>query len=507
MGLSGLRSVPACAGTTAGTMSSFTRAPCEDGIARALAPPAAPVATRRAVLAATVLGSSLGFIDGAVVNVALPALQSALGASGTVVQWVVNAYLLMLGALVLVGGAAGDRYGRRRMFLCGTALFAAASLACALAPTAAWLVVARAVQGLAAAIMTPNSLALLGAAYGEDERPRAFGIWAGAGALTTAIGPVIGGWLVDTVDWRAIFLVNLPLAAIALAIAWLKVPESRDEGAQRLDWPGALTAAASLAALTYGLTVAPAHGWNAVTLGWTLGGVAAFAGFLLIEHRSAAPMMPLALFRSRAFSTLNGMTLLLYFALGGGLFLLPFELIRVDGYSATAAGAALAPFAVVMGLFASSAGKLAKRIGDRVQLAAGSIVAGLGIAGLGWAPAQAHYATARLPALLVLAVGMTLVIGPLTAAVMSSVEGRHAGLASGVNNAVARVAGLLAVAVVTLVVAGSSGQTDALAAADPAAFHRGFRLAMTVVGVCAAPGGMLVAIALRSPPPAATAPA
>ena len=453
---------------------------------------------RRAVLAATVLGSSLGFLDGVIVNVALPALQSALGASAAVVQWVLNAYLLMLGALVLIGGAAGDRYGRRRLFIAGTALFAAASLACALAPDAAWLIGARGVQGLAAAVMTPNSLALLGAAYREDERPRAFGIWAGAGALTTAVGPVVGGWLVDTVGWRAIFLVNLPLAALALAIAWRKVPESRDPAARALDWTGALAAAISLGALTYGLTIAPTHGWSATTLSWVAGGLALFGAFLVVEHRCAAPMMPLAPFGSRAFTVLNGMTLLLYFAVSGVLYLLPFELIRVDGYSNTGAGAALVPFAAVMGVLASSAGKLARRIGDRVQLAAGPIVAAAGIAGLGFAPAGAPYVVARLPALVVLALGMSLVVGPLTAAVMNAVEQQHAGLASGINNAVARVAALLAVAIMTLVVAGSSGDADALAAADPAAFHRGFRVATLVAALCAAASGALVAVALRA---------
>ena len=487
-------------------MTLLARAPCDEGVAGAHQPPAVSTATRRAVLAATVLGSSLAFIDGAVVNVALPALQAALGASAAAVQWVVNAYLLMLGALVLVGGAAADRYGRRRVFVIGIVLFAAASLGCALAPRADWLIAARAVQGFAAALMTPASLALLGAAFTEQERPRAFGIWAGAGALTTAFGPVLGGWLVDTVGWRAIFLVNLPLAALAVAITVMKVPESRDDAARSLDGPGALAAAASLGALTFGLTVAPERGWGAFTLAWLSGGALLFALFLLVEARSRAPMMPLALFRSRAFSALNAMTFLLYFALGGTLFLLPFELIRVDGYSATAAGGALVPFALVMGLFSSSAGRLARRIGDRVQLTAGPVIAGVGVAWLGVAAAGGSYWTTRLPALLVLAVGMTLTVGPLTAAVMSAVDARHTGLASGVNNAVARVAGLLAVALLTLVVAASgatgSGGThdgaDVLAAADRDAFHRGFRAAMIVAAVCAAVGGAVIGAALPS---------
>ena len=457
--------------------------------------------TRRAVLAATVLGSSLGFIDGAIVNVALPALQTAFGASAAVVQWVINAYLLLLGALVLVGGAAADRYGRKRVFILGIALFAAASLACALAPAAGWLIAARALQGFGAALMTPASLALVSASYPEHERARAFGIWAGAGALTTAFGPVLGGWLVDTINWRAIFFVNLPLAALALAIAWRGVPESRDESAQPLDWAGALTAASSLGALTFGLTVAPARGWTPGTLGWVIGGLLLFGAFLLVELRSRTPMMPLGLFRSRPFSTLNGMTLLLYFALSGALFLLPFELIRVEGYTATAAGASLVPFALVMGVFSPAAGRLARRVGNRLQLCAGPIIAGAGIAWLGLASPGGSYWVTRLPPLLVLAIGMTLTVGPLTAAVMSAVEQRHSGVASGVNNAVARIASLLAVASLTIVVALSAGiadehGTDVLAAADRAAFHRGFRWATIVAALCAAAGGVLVALAL-----------
>ncbi len=462
--------------------------------------------TRRAVLVATVVGSSLAFIDGAVVNVALPALQASFGASAALVQWVMNAYLLMLGSLVLVGGAAADRYGRRRVFVLGVALFALASLACAAAPSAALLVVARAVQGFAAALMTPASLALLRANFPPQERARAFGIWAGAGALTTAFGPVLGGFLVDSVGWRTIFLINLPLAALAIVVALRAVPESRDDSARALDAPGAVLVAIALGALTYGLTVAADAGWSALTAGSVAAGIALLGVFLLVEHRSAAPMLPLALFRGRAFSALNGMTFLLYFALGAALFLLPFELIRVERYSATLAGAALLPFALVMGLFSSAAGRLARRIGTRVQLCAGPIVAGAGIAALGLAGAGGTYWATRLPALLVLAVGMTLTVGPLTAAVMNATESRHAGLASGVNNAVARVAGLLAVALSTLIVAtvvaaGGAPGADVLAAADPGAFHRGFRLAMLIAGGAAALGGAVVGVLLRGVAP------
>jgi EmrB/QacA subfamily drug resistance transporter len=483
-------------------MSLLARSPCDEGIARACAPNAATLGTQRAVLVATILGSSLAFTDGAVVNVALPALQSAFGGSAAVVQWVVNAYLLPLGALVLVGGAAADRYGRKRVFVVGVVLFSAASLACAAAPTGSLLIAARALQGIAAALLTPASLALLGANFSEEQRARAFALWAGAGALTAAAGPVLGGWLVDTIGWRSIFLINLPVAAVAVVVALRAVPESRNDEVQRLDIPGVLAAIAGLAALTYGLTAASSSGWTPPTFAWLAAGVVLLGAFLLVEHRSNAPMMPLALFRSGSFAGLNGMTFLLYFALTGSLFLLPFELILVEGYSATQAGAALLPFALVMGLFSSAAARLAKHLGMRLQLTLGPVIAGIGIAWLGFAPTDATYWTGRLPPLLVLAAGMTLTVGPLTAAVMDAVDLRNTGLASGINNAVARVAGLMAVASLTLVVAmtGSQGGAptpDVLAASDPATFHRGFRAAMIVAGVCAALGGGLIAAALR----------
>jgi len=474
--------------------------PCDQGVAHSCAPRRDLAGRRREVLAATILGSSLAFTDGAVVNVALPGLQSALGASAAVVQWVMNAYLLMLGALVLVGGAAADRFGRKRIFIAGIALFAMASLACAAAPTAPLLVAARALQGIGAALLTPASLALLGAAFSEAERPRAFSIWAGAGALTTALGPLLGGWLVDTVGWRAIFLINLPIAALAIFIV-RAVPESGDDEAPALDVPGAVSAALALGALTYGLTLATETGWTRWTCAWIVSAAVLFAGFLLIERRSDTPMLPLGLFRSRAFATLNGMTFLVYFALGGTLFLLPFELIRFEGYTATQAGAALLPFALVMGVFSSAAARLASRIGDRVQLAAGPLIAGAGIAWLGVADIVGSFWTVRLPPLLVMAIGMTLTVGPLTAAVMNAVVVRHAGLASGVNNAVARVAGLIAVAAMALTVAmvestGVGPAPDILAAMDRDAFHRGFEVAMIVAAACAALGGAWIGIAL-----------
>ncbi len=457
---------------------------------------------KRGVLAATVLASSMAFIDGSVVNVALPAIQEGLGAGAAAAQWTVNAYLLTLGALVLIGGAAGDLYGRRNVFVTGILAFAAASVVCALAPTAEALIAGRALQGVGAAMMTPTSLAILGASFPDDERSRAVSAWAGFGALTSAAGPVLGGWLVDTVGWRAIFLLNLPLAAAALALTWRFVPESRDEEARGLDWLGAALAAGGLAALTWALTRATEAGLGD---GYVLGvgglGVALLGLFVAAEAWLKQPMMPLDLFRSRTFSGVNLLTLLLYFALGGGLFFLPFDLIRVRGFSATSAGAALIPFALVLGLGSAFVGRLADRIGPRWPLTLGPLLAGAGLALLAWPGAQGGYWTAVLPGVVVLSVGMTLAVGPLTSTAMSAVETRHAGLASGVNNAVARVAGLLAVAALGVVAATVFGDAGGLSSAmsgtgdAPAAaaerLHRAVDVVLYVCAAAAAAGGVV----------------
>jgi EmrB/QacA subfamily drug resistance transporter len=468
------------------------------------------------VLAATVLGSSMAFIDSTVVNVALPALQRDLSAGAGAVQWVVNAYMLLLGACVLVGGAAGDRYGRRRVFILGIVLFTLASVACGLAPNAAVLIAARAVQGLGAALLTPSSLAILNSSFPDDERGRAVGAWAGFGALTTAVGPVLGGWLVDAVSWRAIFFINVPIGALAIWLALRHTPESRDDQAGPLDWKGALLAAAGLGALTWSLTAGPDRGFrDAGVVGAAAGGGLLLAGFLLAEARERHPMMPLHLFRNRCFSGVNGLTLLLYFALGGAMFFLPFDLIRVQGWRATEAGAALIPFAVVMGLGSAFAGRLADRIGPRLPLTVGPVVTGLGFALLSRADVGSGYWTGYFPAILVMSLGMTLAVGPLTATVMGAVEPRHAGLASGVNNAVARVAGLMAVAVLGVVLSVVfAGVVDG---ADPrkalaevmagqgdtpgrAAFHHAVGVVELVCGVCAALGGVVGFLTVNLPP-------
>lgn len=435
-------------------MSTAHRGPCEEGQVRAAAAPDQPLpeARKRWILVATVLGSSLTFIDGSALGVALPAIQNDLGAGPAAVQWVSNAYLLTLGALVLIGGAAGDRFGRRKVFLIGVALFALASIACGLAPTVELLIAGRAGQGIGAALLTPGALAVIGSAFPPDERGKAFGTWAGAGALFGMIGPLVGGWLADAADWRFIFWINVPLAALTAVITLKAVPESRDPDARGLDWPGALLAMTGLAALTWALTAAPDLGWSdPLILTGLASGAALLAAFLFAEARRRHPMMPLGLFRSRVFSGINLLTLLLYFALGGAMFFLPFDLIRVHGWSATLAGAAMLPFAVIMSLLSGYAGKLADRFGARLSLSLGPVLAGVGLALLALPAPGAGYVDGPLAGMTVLAVGMTLAVGPLTAAVMGAVPQGHTGVASGINNAVARIAALLAIALLGVI--------------------------------------------------------
>ena len=426
--------------------------PSYEGAVRACPVPDAPAPRKRLALAATVLGSSMAFIDGSVVNVALPAMRVALKADAAQVQWIVNAYLLLLGALVLIGGSAGDRYGRRKVFVLGVVLFGVASLGCALAPDAGWLIAARAVQGIAAALLVPASLAILGATFSDKERGGAIGPWAGFGAVTTAIGPVLGGWLVDHVSWRAIFLINIPLAVATVWLALAAVRESRDPEVEHLDWLGAVLAATGLGAVTWGLTAVGQHGWTSLAVWAALAlGAALLAGFGVSQAREKHPMMPLSLYRSRTFSGANLLTLALYFGLTGALFFLPFELIARHGYSAAKAGATLLPASLIMGSLSGVAGKLADRFGPRPMLTVGPILAGVGFGLLGAPWLGSGYWTGVLPAVLVLAVGMTIAVAPLTSTVMGAVAPSHAGVASGVNNAVARIAGLLAVAVLGLV--------------------------------------------------------
>ena len=435
-------------------MVGLTRPPCDTAVIHATPVFSAPLSQRRKrlTLTATVVGSSMAFIDGSVVNVALPAIQHALRADAGATQWIVNAYLLLLGAFVLIGGAAADLYGRRRVFLLGITVFTAASICCGIAPDAALLILSRAIQGLGAALLTPASLAMLGATYGEHERDQAIGIWAGAGALMAAAGPVLGGWLVDHISWRAIFLLNVPLAIIAgLAVSF--AGESHDPSARKLDWRGAATVASGLAAITWGLSSIPASGFRDHGVLVALGaGAVLLVLFVTIEARlHERAMMPLSLYRLRSFSAANALTLLLYFALGGALYFLPFGFIRLAGYSATQAGAALLPFALIMGFGASFSGAVADRLGPRLLLTAGPVIAACGLATFAVVDFQKPYGTGVFPPIVLLGVGMAMTVPPLTSTVMAAAGQAHAGIASGVNNAVARVAGLLAVAALGVV--------------------------------------------------------
>ncbi len=412
------------------------------------------------MLAATILGSSMAFIDGTAVNVALPALQAGLGATVAEVQWVVEAYALFLSALLLVGGSLGDRFGRRRIYLLGVAGFAVASVACGFAATIDQLIAARAAQGIAAALLVPGSLALLSASFDEKRRGRAIGTWSGFSAITAALGPLLGGWLTDHVSWRWVFFLNVPLAAAVILISLRFVPESRDgEAAKGTDWAGAALATLGLGGLTFGLIESSRLGWSDPRVwGALIVGVAASAAFLAVEARVASPMMPLSLFRSRTFTGANLLTLWLYAALGGALFFLPFNLIQVHGYSATEAGAALVPFVLFMFFLSRWSGGLVDRYGARLPLMIGPAVAGLGFAMFAFLASRDDYWTGFLPAILVLGLGMAISVAPLTATVMGAVEERHAGIASGINNAVSRSAGLLAVAAMGLMMLGFFGR-------------------------------------------------
>jgi EmrB/QacA subfamily drug resistance transporter len=436
------------------------KAPCAEGMAAGWTEPApCPEDAKPWILAATILGSSLAFIVGSVVNVALPAIQSGLDATAAEMQWVINAYLLILGSLILVGGSAGDRFGRRRIFLAGTAVFAGASIWCGLAPGASSLIAGRAVQGVGGALLVPTSLTVISATFGEGERAKAIGTWAGASALTTAFAPVLGGWLVDIASWRWVFFVVVPFALVTIGIAARHLPETREAAAGPLDWRGGILVTAGIGAITYGLIASSGRGWGAgFVLGPVLLGALLLGLFLRTEARAPAPMMPLELFRSRSFSGANLMTLLLYFALGAAFFFLPFNLIQVQGYSATAAGAAFLPFTLVIGFLSPLAGGFSERVGARIPLMTGPSIAGLGLVLLTVPRVGGSYWTTFFPGILVLGVGMTVSVAPLTNVVMSAVEPVRVGVASGINNATSRIAGLLAVALLGAVALGIFGR-------------------------------------------------
>ncbi len=423
--------------------------PCEGAIIGAI--PAAPdcsKATQRWVLAATVLGSTMAFVDESVVTVALPTIERDLATSLAAMQWVVNAYTLCLSALLLIGGAAGDRFGRRRVFAIGTATFAAASLGCGFAPGIVSLILGRAVQGAGAAFLIPCSLAIIGAAFPESERGKAIGLWSGASAIAAGLGPLLGGWLVDHASWRVIFLIDPVLALPTLWIALRRLPESRDPASTAgLDWPGAALAFGGLGALAHGLIAAADRGWRDGEVILSLAaGALLLAALVRHEGRSAAPMLPLDLFRSRRFSGVNLLTLLLYGALGGAFFFLPFLLIQVHGYSATETGAAFLPFTLILGALSRWSGGLLDRFGARLPLVAGPAISAAGLALLAWPGTGGSYWTSFLAPMVVLGFGMAVTVAPLTTTVINAVPARQTATASGINNAVASVASLLVIA-------------------------------------------------------------
>jgi EmrB/QacA subfamily drug resistance transporter len=430
------------------------QSPCDAATAQRAQVRAAP-AHPSLVLAATILASSLAFVDGSVVNVGLPAIGRNLGADAAGLQWVINAYLLPLSALLLLGGGAGDRFGRRRFLIVGTVLFGVTSVACALATNVTSLLLARFLQGVSSALLMPNSLAILGATFQGEAKGRAVGIWAATGAAVGAAGPVLGGWLIDLGSWRGIFLINVPLAAAAIVLAWRNIPADRCLRVQPLDLAGGLWATFGLGALTWALTVGSGRsGWSTASLTAAAAALIALGVFLLVEQRRGErAMMPLALFASSSFIGLTLLTLFLYGALGAVFVLIPYVLIETAHYSATAAGAALLPLPVVLAVTSPFLGGLAGRIGPRWPLAIGPLIvaAGFGLAlRIG---AHADYWTEVLPALLVMAFGLSGAVAPLTTAILSSVDAAHTGSASGFNSAVARSGGLIATALLGSVLA------------------------------------------------------
>jgi EmrB/QacA subfamily drug resistance transporter len=448
----------------------------------------------RWLLAIAVAGSGMTFLDGTVVNVALPDIGRDLNASTSALQWILNGYLLTLASLILLGGSLGDRYGRRRVFVLGVGLFTFASLLCAIAPSVEVLIGARLLQGVGGALLTPGSLALIEASFQPTDRARAIGAWSGLGGVAGALGPLLGGYLIGAISWRAIFVINLPIGIFVAWAAGRHVPESRDEMAGgRIDLQGAALAALGLAGTTYALIEAPAKGASAAILVTAIGGVLALIAFFVGERRSANPMLPLEIFRSRQFSAANAVTFVVYAALGGFFFLLVSFLQISMGYTPIEAGAASLPVTLLMFVFSARSGALAERIGPRLPLTAGPLVIGLGLLWLAQIHPGDSYATSILPGIVVFGAGLTLVVAPVTATVLAAADTRHSGVASGVNNAVARVAGLLAVAVLP-VVAGLTGDSFY----DPAKMTHGFHVGMLVSAALAAAGGVLAWLTIAS---------
>ncbi len=454
----------------------------------------------RWVLLATVLGSGLAMLDGTVVNIALPSIGEEFDAELAALQWTVNSYTLTLAGLLLLAGALGDRFGRRRVFIVGVVWFTVASVICAVSPSVEFLIGARALQGVGAALLTPGSLAIIEATFRKEDRGAAIGAWSGLGGVAIAIGPFVGGYLIDAVSWRLIFLINVPLAAIVLWAAIRHVPETKDETAadRPIDITGAVLAAVALAGITLALTDGAQKGWGSpFILVSLIGGIAALAGFFAVQARSTHPMMPLGLFRTRQFSAANAMTFVVYAALAANLFLLPIQLQQVSGYTPLQAGASLIPITIVMLLLSARSGRLAGRIGPRLQMTVGPLIAAVGMLLLTRVGPDVSYVADLLPALLVYGVGLAIVVAPLTATVMGTVDERFAGVASAINNDVSRVAGLVAVAVVPLAAGITGGDYR-----QPSAFDDGFERSMVITAALCATGGIVSFFTIRNPPPA-----
>lgn len=495
----------------------------------------------RWALLVAILGSTMAFVDGTVVNVALPVMQQSLHGTVTQMEWIVEAYSVLLASLVLVGGALGDQLGRKRVFTTGVVVFAVASMACGLAPTATLLVAARSVQGVGAALLVPGSLSLISAAYNQQTRGAAIGTWSSTSAVTSAIGPVLGGWLISHASWRWLFFINLPIGVLTVWLAATRVEETRDESAaKRVDVVGAALAIVGLGLLVVGMLEAPHLGGirDGRVIALLGAGAAVLALFVVVEARSRAPMVPLALFRSRTFSAANALTLLLYAALGGALFFVPFNLIQVQRYSPAEAGAALLPMVLCISVMSPWTGKWAARRGPKVPLVLGPLLAAVGFVLLGRPTVGGPYWTTFFPGIAMLGLGMGITVAPLTTAVMGAVSEHHTGAASGVNNAVARAAGVLAIASLGVVLTSRfdsvletslaalpldaevrariaehrselagidlSGMADAplLRRALDDAFVAGFRTLMDVGAALAATGALVVFVAVRKKLPA-----
>jgi EmrB/QacA subfamily drug resistance transporter len=450
----------------------------------------------RWVLLATVLGSAIASIDATVVGIALPAIGRDFGVGLGDLQWVVNAYTLTLAGLLLLAGALGDKYGRKRVFVIGIIWFAVASLLCSIAPTAPLLIAARALQGVGAALLTPGSLAILQAVFRPDDRGKAIGAWSGFSGVGTAVGPFLGGFLVAAVSWRLIFVINLPLAALVVAVTLRHVPESRDPtDTAPVDVTGGVLVTLGLVGLTYGLIQGPNHGWaSAPVLIALLAGVALLGAFGWWEHRSPAPMLSLSLFRSTQFTSTNAVTFIIYGAIGGALFLLPIQLQEVSGYSALEAGISLLPVTVITLLLSARSGALAARIGPRLQMTVGPVLVGAGIALFALIGPSGNYLTEVLPGVVIFGFGLAVTVAPLTSTVLAAVPAEHSGMASAVNNDVARAASLIAVALLPAV-GGITGD----AYRHPSVFSSGFHTAsLAAAGLCVA-GGVLAAVTIRNP--------